>query len=528
MSGSVDVVIVGFGPAGEMLASLLGQRGHAVAVFDKFPEPYGLPRMSTLDGEVARLLQHASDPAESLAESLPQLAVELWGADGEKKGFFDWDYTRAGHPSHLSLHQPNIEAAMERRIAQHPNVTVHWGRAVTALDVDGDVCTVTTAAANEAGDAGSVDIQTFTSRYVVGMDGASGFVRGALGIDLEVLHRHDDRWILTDYDVVKPLPNNLERRIYFDLDFDQPYFFAPNGVGRVRTDVRMLPTDDASEEFSEEKGLDFLENKVGIPRDHVRQTRRKLYSFRSQIATAMRRGNVFIGGDSAHAMTPYMGQGACTAMRDSGNLAWKLDLVLSGAADEQILDSYETERLAHARFFVEGSLAAYKMINPASLEEAAGRDGYIAATGGNVTPPIPGLTGGILATTADGELAVQAGSLAPQGVVRRGHDEALLDDLVGYGFQLVSSIPLDATLGDERLARLDALGVIRVQIGGPAGFEDVNGTYADYFAGHGATTMLSRPDGYVFGIANGADESVALVDQLLAQLPLSSAVPARA
>ena len=521
MTENFDVAIVGFGPAGEMLASLLGQQGHSIVVFDKFPEPYGLPRMSTLDGEIARVLQHASDPNAALAESLPQRTVELWGADGEKKGFFDWNYKRGGHWSHLSLHQPNIERAMEERIAEHPNVEVRWGRKVTELQADGALYSLTTRPSGDSGqaDSGDAGVETITAKYVVGMDGTNGFVRDAIGIDVEVLHHHDDRWILTDYDVVKPLPNDLEHRIYFDLDYDQPYFFAPNGVGRVRTDVRMLPDDDAETEGVEERGLDFLEKRVGIPRDHVRQSRRKIYSFRSQIASGMRRGNVFIGGDSAHAMTPYMGQGACCAMRDSANLSWKLDLVLRGLVDESILDTYETERLGHSRFFVEGSLAAYKMVNPASPEEAAGRDGFLKSTGGNVTPPIPPLRDGILRKTVDGEYGSEAGAVAPQGVVEIGGQQALLDDIIGSGFHLISTLDLEEALGAERVSRLDELGVKRVKVGGDGGAVDADSTYADYFDRHNATTLLSRPDVYVFGISSGVPDSVALVDDLLAQLP---------
>lgn len=519
MTVSVDVAIVGFGPAGEMLASLLGQRGHRVVVFDKFQEPYGLPRMSTLDGEIARLLQAASDPAEALAESLPQRTVELFGADGERKGFFDWDYKRAGHWSHLSLHQPNIESAMERRIVAQPNVDVRWGRCVTDVASEGDHYVVTTCASGSGGGASGDQVEAVTARYVVGMDGVSGFVREAIGIDVEVLHHHDDRWVLTDYDVVKPLPNDLERRIYFDLDIEQPYFFAPNGVGRVRTDVRMMPNADTDVESTEERGLEFLEKRVGVSRESVRQTRRKPYSFRSQVVTAMRKGNIFIGGDAAHAMTPYMGQGACCAMRDAGNLSWKLDLVLKQLVDESILDTYESERLGHSRFFVEGSLAAYKMVNPTTSEEAAARDAYLKATGGNVTPPIPPLRDGVLHRTPEGEYGKEAGAVAPQGVVSTGGREGLLDDVVGGGFQLVSTLALDDALGAERIARLDELGVKRVQIGGPDGIADADGTYADYFGRHGATTLLSRPDVYVFGLADAAEESVGLVDDLLSQLP---------
>jgi 3-(3-hydroxy-phenyl)propionate hydroxylase len=290
-------------------------------------------------------------------------------------------------------------------------------------------------------------------------------------------------------------------------------------MGRVRTDVRIEPGTDTEAELAEERGHEFLERRVGVSRSSVRQSRRKLYRFRSQVATSMRRGNIFIGGDAAHAMTPYMGQGACTAMRDAANLAWKLDLVLNKRANEAILDSYESERLGHSRFFVEGSLAAYRMINPRSLEEAKERDFLLEATGGDVTPPIPPLRDGIQYRLPNGEYGDQAGEVAPQGVVRIDGREGLLDDIVGYGFQLVSTLSLDAALGAQRIARLETLGVIRLHTGDGAEMTDVDCTYGDYFRAHSATTLLSRPDVYVFGLAEGIEESVDLVDSLLAQVP---------
>src|SRR5262245_43728546 len=117
MTQLIDVAIVGFGPAGQVLASLLGRAGHRVVVFEKFATPYGLPRMSTLDGEVARLLQHTCDPLKALEGAIPQPTVELFGADGTLAATVDWSYQRAGYPSHLSLHQPNLESAMIERIA---------------------------------------------------------------------------------------------------------------------------------------------------------------------------------------------------------------------------------------------------------------------------------------------------------------------------------------------------------------------------------------------------------------------------
>jgi 3-(3-hydroxy-phenyl)propionate hydroxylase len=256
----------------------------------------------------------------------------------------------------------------------------------------------------------------------------------------------------------------------------------------------------------------------------VRITRRVLYRFLSQYATSWRRGRIFIGGDAAHAMTPFMGQGSCTAMRDAANLAWKLDLVLSGRAAPELLDSYELERLPQAVAVVQGSLMAWSILAEEDPEKAAARDAFLRS-GQAQAAVVPPLAGGILHLDADGAVTPPVGSVAPQGRVRLGDREGLLDDLVGYGFQLVTDRPLDDVLTDTHRQRLADLGVIVVVLAdGEEQAVDLDGTYARFFAEHGATAFLARPDFAVFGIADGPEATVALLDELVEQL----AVPAAA
>lgn len=508
MPVDVDVLVVGFGPGGEVISSLLGQNGHRVAVFEKYPQPYGLPRMSTLDGEIARVLQHAGDAERALDESIPQPNYLFYGADGELALEVDWRFDICGHPARLSLHQPHIEASMQDRIDHCPSVDVHWGAEVIALQDLGDAVRVTARTPH-----GEV---VLTASYVVGMDGASSFVRGDLGIDLEVLHAHTDQWILTDFDILDPALQPPPTII--NMRPAGPYFWGPNGAGRCRTDVRIMPGQNASDLMDDEHGYQWLEDNIGIDRSSVRITRRKLYRFLSQYAKSFRQGRIFLGGDAAHSMTPYMAQGSCSAMRDGMNLAWKLDAVLRGRAAENLLDTYEDERLPAVIPVVEGSLETWRLLIELDPEAAAARD-LLLRSGQVPAPHVPPLTGGLLHHTGPDTFTAPVGHLSPQGRVRIGDREGLLDDLVGFGFQLVSAQPLGDVLTDAHTTHLDRLGVHIVELGSQAGQAiDLDGTYGRFFAEYGVTAYLSRPDFYIYGVAGTATDVVGIIEDLAAAL----------
>src|SRR5699024_9032354 len=136
--------IVGFGPGGQVLASLLGQAGHSAVILDKFPAPYGLPRMSTLDGEIARLLQHTGDAEKALKDSLPQRAGNLYGADGKLAIRFDWQGDHCRQRRLLRSQQPIIASAMQERSGSSPANSVRWGTEVIAVEDHGDPVGITT------------------------------------------------------------------------------------------------------------------------------------------------------------------------------------------------------------------------------------------------------------------------------------------------------------------------------------------------------------------------------------------------
>ena len=87
------------------------------------------------------------------------------------------------------------------------------------------------------------------------------------------------------------------------------------------------------------------------------------YRFHGLVATTFRAGNVFLAGDAAHQMPPFMGQGLNSGWRDAFNLAWKMRWVRDGLADDRLLDTYDSERIHHSRVTVERSIEAGQLID---------------------------------------------------------------------------------------------------------------------------------------------------------------------
>src|SRR5262245_11462496 len=91
------------------------------------------------------------------------------------------------------------------------------------------------------------------------------------------------------------------------------------------------------------------------------------YHVHHRVADQFRRGRAFLLGDAAHIPSPVGGQGMNTGIGDAVNLAWKLAAVLHGRADDRILDTYETERIAFARRLVATTEQAFTGVTSSSM-----------------------------------------------------------------------------------------------------------------------------------------------------------------
>ena len=131
------------------------------------------------------------------------------------------------------------------------------------------------------------------------------------------------------------------------------------GTGkRRRWEMRLV--DDTISEITPKFVWEKLSN--WISEKDAQIERSAVYTFKSAISKKWSKGNVFLAGDAAHLMPPFMGQGMCAGIRDVSNLAWKLSTVINGA-DRKILNTYTTERLANVQEFIDLTVRLGKIIN---------------------------------------------------------------------------------------------------------------------------------------------------------------------
>jgi hypothetical protein len=239
---------------------------------------------------------------------------------------------------------------------------------------------------------------------------------------------------------------------------------------------------------------------------NARLERHAVYTFQARYARDWRRGRVFLAGDAAHQMPPFAGQGMCAGVRDAANLAWKLDLVLDGRASDALLDTYTVERLPSARQAIEFSMELGKVICVPDPAAAAARDAAMAAeVTGELTevPELPGITSGCIDAQSPA-----AGSLFVQGTI--GGEP--LDDVVGVGWRLVTVDPAGAPLDDDLAAWFASIDGAVVHLDAPDEWQ------ARWFAHHGVTHALQRPDFALYGSATTPADAAALVARLRHQL----------
>ncbi|KAB0499129.1 bifunctional 3-(3-hydroxy-phenyl)propionate/3-hydroxycinnamic acid hydroxylase MhpA [Pseudomonas vancouverensis] len=360
----VDVVISGLGPTGATLAHLLGMRGLSVIVLEREPTFYGNARAVYTDDECMRVMQ-AAGVVDELAINMQVDTPAQWVlANGEILGQY-WRLDRPfGWPIINFLYQPWLETTLTDLLKRYPSVQVVRGRELTQFEQDDEGVTITHQATSNFRFSDDTDTrteiatdpdpQTIRARYLVGADGGRSTVREALGIGMSGKN-FPEPWLVVDLEM-KEGEDALRHLPYFSFicDPECPTVCCPQ-PGRFHRFEFMLMPGQTKEQMEDPQVVRALISRHVDP-DKFIVKRKLVYTFNALVAKDWRKGRVFIAGDAAHMTPQFMGQGMSSGVRDAYNLAWKLDSVLKGRANDRLLDTYGTERFHHAKAMIDISV----------------------------------------------------------------------------------------------------------------------------------------------------------------------------
>ncbi|MFH9293714.1 FAD-dependent monooxygenase [Streptomyces sp. NPDC017520] len=321
-----DVIIVGAGPTGLMLAGELRLGGARVVVAESLDEPTGQSRGL---GFTARAWE-AFDQ-RGLVPRFGGLQTSPVGHFGGVQ--FDYTVLEDAHFGARGIPQSQTEAVLEEW-ASSLGADIRRGWEFRSLTDHGDRVEATFRTAEGE--------QRLSAGYLVGCDGGHSAVRGAAGFDFPGTPATRGMY-LADVVGCDLKPRFLGEKLTGGMVMAAP---LGEGVDRIIVCPHGTPARDRAEKVTFEEVAEAWQRITGEDISHGSAAWVSSFTDATRQATEYRRGRVLLAGDAAHIHLPAGGQGLSTGVQDAVNLGWKLAAEVAGRAPEGLLDSYHTERHA--------------------------------------------------------------------------------------------------------------------------------------------------------------------------------------
>ncbi|HVY05480.1 MAG TPA: FAD-dependent monooxygenase [Burkholderiales bacterium] len=344
MSLETDVLVVGAGPTGLMLANQLHRRGVRVRIIDRHAGPAMQTRALGVQARTLEIYAHLGFADRAIALGKRATGADIWslGRHAARVPLSTIGLGISPYPYLLILGQDDNERLLGDKLREQ-GVMVEWNTELTGIAQAPDHARATLKMPD-----GST--QETTSAWIAGCDGAHSAVRELNRIAFSGAP-YEHVFFVADVEMTGSMvPEEVNVYLWrqrFHL------FFPMRGENHWRI-VGILPRelrdrkDLAFEELSP-----FIERDAGSSMAFRKCSWLSTYRIHHRRAEQFRVGRCFVLGDAAHIHSPVGAQGMNTGLQDAYNLAWKLALVTSGKAAEALIDSYAEERLPVARRLLE-------------------------------------------------------------------------------------------------------------------------------------------------------------------------------
>ena len=341
-----DVLIVGAGPVGLMLACELRRRDIACRIIDKYAEVPTTSRANGVQPRAVEVLDSLGIADKIVAESYRAKGFRILRAGTEVGRIEPNIATDPGEltdpPYHgmVFANQAVVENALRDKLAELGG-QVELQRELCSIEENPDGIVADVA------DQASGNVEQVHAKWLVGCDGAHSAVRTLLQLPFNGKD-YPDQFVQADVYLDSDLPEGLMTLWLNDEGLMAAIPFREPGLWRIAAQI--FPDADGN---IPRASVELFQRLLA---ERAADTTTKIlepvwlsnFVVHHRIVDHYRKGHAFVAGDAAHVHSPIGGQGMNTGIQDAYNLAWKLALVINGAP-ETLLDSYEAERLPVGR-----------------------------------------------------------------------------------------------------------------------------------------------------------------------------------